>query len=246
MDSRSAKAEDICSVSAERLVVFLAGGRATRLREKAAHTPKVLQVVADVPLLDRLTAEAARLGFGRFHFALDHLYEPVLEHLADRGVRFTWSLDDVPGGAGTAGALRCASEHLPDEFAVWLADTLPPVGLCAPLLPPPKAPAVARMAVSAQVPDVRPNVTVEHGRVIAYDKHTAAGATHVDAGLYALTRAALDYIPDGRADLEQLWPELAKHQLLEAEVMTGRFLDIGTSARLAAADREMRAVRQHD
>ncbi|MEW2402219.1 NTP transferase domain-containing protein [Streptomyces sp. NPDC046862] len=230
-------------MDSERLVVFLAGGRATRLQGQAAHTPKALQVVGGVPLLDRLTADAARLGFGRFHFALDHLHEPILEHLRDRGVRFTWSLDDVPGGAGTAGALRCARDHLSEEFVVWLADTLPPAGLSGPLLPPPATPAVARMAVSAQVPDVRPNVTVEQGRVIGYDKDTAVGATHVDAGLYAMTHEVLEHIPDGRAHLEQLWPQLAERGLLEADVLTGRFLDIGTPARLAAADREMRAVR---
>ncbi|MEV4948787.1 NTP transferase domain-containing protein [Streptomyces sp. NPDC053755] len=227
----------------ERLVVFLAGGRATRLGGHAANTPKALQRVAGVPLIDHLVGEATRLGFGRFHLALDHLYEPIVEHLARQGVPFTWSLDDVPGGAGTAGALRSARDHLADDFVVWLADTLPPAELTGPVLPAPAAPAVARMAVSAQVPDVVPNVVVEDGRVVGYDKHAAAGATHVDAGLYALTREVLDHVSAGRCELEQLWPVLARRGLVEAEVVDGRFLDIGTPGRLAVADRELRAVK---
>lgn len=227
----------------ERLVVFLAGGRATRLQGHATDAPKALQLVAGVPLLDHLMAAATRLGFGRFHLALDHLYEPIVEHLAGRGVSFTWSLDDVPGGAGTAGALRSARNHLSDEFVVWLADTLPPPELTGPLLPAPTAPAVARMAVSAEVPDVIPNVTVQGDHIVRYDKYAPVGATHVDAGLYALTHDALDHVPAGRSDLEQIWPVLAGQGLLEAEVVTGQFLDIGTPDRLARADREMRAVK---
>ncbi|GGV87812.1 D-glycero-D-manno-heptose 1-phosphate guanosyltransferase [Streptomyces griseoloalbus] len=226
----------------ERLVVFVAGGRATRLQDRAADTPKALQPVAGVPLLDHLIREAARLGFGRFHLALDHLYRPIVEHLTRRGMDFTWSLDDVPGGAGTAGAIRCAGGHLPEEFVVWLADTLPPAGLDGPVLAPPTAPAVARMAVSTQVPDVVPNVVVEGGRVVGYDKHAAAGATHVDAGLYALTRDVLRYVPGRRCDLEEVWPVLAEQGLIEAEVVSGRFLDIGTPDRLATAEREWRRV----
>jgi NDP-sugar pyrophosphorylase family protein len=227
----------------ERLVVFLAGGRATRLQEHATDTPKALQLVASVPLLDHLITGATRLGFGRFHLALDHLYEPIVEHLADQGVNFTWSLDDIPGGAGTAGALRSARNHLPDEFVLWLADTLPPPELNGPLLPAPTAPAVARMAVSAQVSDVIPNVTVQDERIVSYNKYAPVGATHVDAGLYALTRDLLDHVDDGRCDLEQIWPVLAEQGLLEAEVMTGQFFDIGTPDRLARADRELRAVK---
>ncbi|MGX1131963.1 D-glycero-alpha-D-manno-heptose 1-phosphate guanylyltransferase [Streptomyces glaucescens] len=229
-------------MQSERLVVFLAGGRATRLEEHATDTPKALQPVAGAPLLDHLIAEAVHLGFGRFHLALGHLYEPIVEHLRARGVDFTWSVDDVDGGAGTAGALRAAADHLPDEFVVWLADTLPPASLRGPLLPAPTAPAVARMAVSEQVPDVTPNVTVRDGRVAAYDKQSPAGATHVDAGLYALTRDVLAHVPDGRSDLEQLWPALAEQGLMEAEVLNGRFFDIGTPGRLVVADREYRAV----
>ncbi|QOW01843.1 nucleotidyltransferase family protein [Rhodococcus pyridinivorans] len=227
----------------ERFVVFVAGGQASRLRGHASSMPKALQTVAGVPLLDRLISEATRLGFGRFHFALNHLHESILEHLSVRGTDFTWSLDDIPGGSGTAGALRSAQDQLPEEFVVWLADTLPPPDLHSPLLLPPEAPTIARMAVSAQVPDVPPNVAVQGGRIVGYDKQTSAGATHVDAGLYAMTGDIFDYVPgNGRCDLEQLWPKLAQLGCLEAEVVTGRFLDIGTPARLAVADRVFRTV----
>jgi len=215
-------------------VVFLAGGRATRLGPFGGGLPKALQPVAGLPLLDRLLAAAAEFGLSRTHLCLGHLHELILEHLRGRGVPFTYSLDDLPGGAGTAGALRTAEPHLEDSFMIWLADTIPVGAAAGPALPPPSA--VASMLVAEEVPGVTPNVVVADGRVVRYDKGGPAGARFVDAGLYSAHRSLLRYLPPGKVDLEELWPRLIELGLLHADAAEGTFLDIGTPERLAKAE----------
>lgn len=225
---------------AGRQVVFLAGGRATRLRGHDNDRPKVLQSIAGTLLLDRLLASASRLGFDRFHFALDHRFEPIVDHLARRATDFTWSLDDVPGGAGTAGAVRSAQRFLEEQFVVWLADTLAPTRLPVDFLPPPSLGCLARMCVSASVPDVRPNVMAQDGRIKAYRKDGCKGCSFVDAGLYALSKDVVDLIPTaGRFDLEDLWPLLIEKDQLQVAMVLGTFLDIGTPERMALAEQHL-------
>lgn len=216
-------------------VVFLAGGRATRLRQLGGVLPKALQPVGGVPLLDRLIEAAIGYGARSFHFALGHRHDQVTEHLRRRAIPFTYSLDDLPRGSGTAGALRAAAPYLSDSFLLWLADTLP-VGNPRLVLSRPAAPRLATMAVSSAVPDVTPNVVVADGLVTAYDKRGAPGAAFVDAGMYLVRKEILQHIPTGKVDLEQLWPTLSRLGLLQAEELDGMFLDIGTPERLLSAE----------
>ncbi len=210
----------------------MAGGRATRLRHMAVSRPKALQLVNGVPLLDRLVDVASAWGLDQFHFCLGFQHETVLTHLRQRRLDFTYSLDDQPGGSGTAGALRTAAPYLADVFVLWLADTLP---VTAGGEPRPPEPHIATMTLCHEVPGVTPNVAATEGRVTAYRKDGAGTAEFVDAGLYSVTREILRYVPAGRADLESVWPRLIDDGQLGAVVVDGVFLDIGTPARLARA-----------
>lgn len=220
-------------------VVFLAGGLATRLQERGRDLPKALQMVGGVPLVDRLIEVARGAGIAAFHFALGHLHQPLVQHLRERGVDFTYSLDDLEGGSGSAGALRAAAPYLDERFTVWLADTLP-VDPPSGWFTHPRPPYLASMVVSSAVPDVTPNVAVADGSVMAYAKNGATGARYVDAGMYLLCRDVLDHVPAGRSDLERLWPALAAAGVLAAQPCGSTFLDIGTPDRLDYAERVLR------
>lgn len=212
----------------------MAGGYGTRLGQAGAACPKVLQPVAGRPFVDLLLSLLTAKGFRRFCFCLGHLAEQVVAHLEQRWPQLapTYRVDDWP--LGTGGSLIAASELLDETFLLVMGDTyldIDYVGLLARLSPA----ALGVMAVTDQVTDVPPNVQINSGRVVRYDKATSTGASWVDTGALVLRRSAISLLRDVRApaDLCVMLTGLIDQQALLAFPVHTPFYDIGTPERLS-------------
>ena len=100
-------------------VVILAAGKGTRMRSKL---PKVLQPLADRPLLEHVIATAEHLNSRSICVVYGHGGETVQEHFAGRDV--AWALQEPQ--LGTGHAVQQAMPHLNDqEVAVILYGDVP-------------------------------------------------------------------------------------------------------------------------
>jgi len=120
--------------------VVLAAGEGRRLRPLTDHRPKALCPVGNVPLLDRVLARVAALGFvGPERVAVNacHLAEQVVAHVGARA-HLSWELDGPLGTSGGVARLRSWIDGrgvLVGNADAYLADPHAPPGAdIAPLL----------------------------------------------------------------------------------------------------------------
>lgn len=111
-------------------VAILAGGKGTRLRERAGNVPKPLVPVGGRPLLLHQLELCRRSGFNRVLLLVHHLYEQIQQLLGDGtalGLEIGYHVETQ--ARGTAGALRDALHLLAPRFLVLYGDTFLDVDL---------------------------------------------------------------------------------------------------------------------
>lgn len=101
--------------------LILAGGQATRLRPYTDTRPKAMVEVAGRPIIDHQLAWLADHGVEHVVVSCGYKAEVLREHLGSRadGPRTTLLVEDEPLGRG--GALRYASQGLPEQDAPYFA-----------------------------------------------------------------------------------------------------------------------------
>ncbi len=212
-------------------VAILAGGLATRIRPLTEKIPKALVEIAGEPFL----AHQLRLlkAHGIWHVVLCLGYRgEMVEEYAGSGARFGLRIDyafDGPTLRGTAGALRNALPLLGDRFLVLYGDSYLPCDYQA----------VERAFLASGKPALMTvfpndnqwdtsNVEFSEGRLIAYSKKDrTARMRHIDYGLGALHRSALDGPGD---DLAQVYEALVRAGQLAGYEVPERFYEIGSFA----------------
>ncbi len=218
-----------------RTVVVLAGGLGLRVAHLTGpDLPKALLPVGGRPFIDLKIADLASGGADEIVLLVGHNARFLDQHLGDvatpAGVHVR-CVADGPALLGTGGAIRAALDTLPERFWVTYGDTLLDVSMepvedfadsCA---------VEGVMVVLENVDRWEPsNVSVQDGRVVAYDKGAPLG-THrfIDFGMLLLGRAAFAaHAPGTTFDLGQvLGDEIAKRRL-GAWTVSHRFRDIGT------------------
>ena len=105
-------------------MAILAGGRGTRLKDRAGRLPKPMVQVLGKPLLDHQIALCKRHGFSRILLLVHYKHELISQHLGDGsryGVSLGYQVEESP--RGTAGALRDALPRLTETFLVIYGDT---------------------------------------------------------------------------------------------------------------------------
>ncbi len=221
--------------------VILAGGLGVRLRPLTLEIPKPMVPVAGKPYLEHQLRELARQGIRDVVLLTGWLGEQIESHFGDGsalGLRIRYSREPEP--LGTGGALVRALPLLAEDFVLIYGDSYLPMDY--PL-------AVQRLRETGcsgvlVIYDnrhgdtgVANNVAVApDGRITRYEKGApqTAGLTHVDAGVAALRRRALeDWDGPPRFSLEkEIYTRLiARGELYGLEVRQ-RFYDIGTPERL--------------
>lgn len=231
--------------------VIPCGGRATRLKELAARTPKILVEVAGQPLAHRILAQLARAGFTEVVLCVGHLGGMIRAALDD-GERFGLRVvvvDEGDRALGTWGAVRGAADHLAPAFLVTYGDSLLPLDLAESMRSLAESPwALGVMTTWRNQDAVEPsNAAVEGDRVIRFAATASDRAKPgplldaIDYGAIALRREAVLRLDEGRAaPLGTLFASLATEGRLGSLPVTRRFHEIGTPAGLAAAEAAIR------
>ena len=223
--------------------VILAGGLGTRLGTLTADIPKPLVPVCGRPFLDWLLSWLAKTGVAEVILLIGYLGEKTRAFVGDGrqwGLAVRYSVEPTP--LGTGGALKHASNSLPDRFLLLYGDSYLPIDYADVSRTFNASDADAMMVLYADRSGstaVNANATIDAGGCVReFRKGDASGMTHIDAGAVALNRSVLSRLPDGSSSLEtELYPVLAAEGRLMAYRTDQRFYDMGTPAGLAEIER---------
>jgi NDP-sugar pyrophosphorylase family protein len=225
-------------------VAILAGGRATRMGELTATTPKYLLPVAGRPFADHQLEWLAGAGVERVVICVGHLGGEIREFVGD-GSRWGLEVTYVDEGSelrGTAGALRLAADQgaLEAAFGVLYGDSYLRFDLADAWRTFRDAGRLMLMCVlrnEGRWDDS--NAAVADGLVTRYQKGladpAAEGLDHIDYGFSILDRdATMKMIePTAQTDLAELYTRLAADGEAAAYEVRERFYEIGSPAGLA-------------
>jgi NDP-sugar pyrophosphorylase family protein len=221
--------------------VILAGGLGTRLRPVLGGKPKVLAEVAGRPFLAHLLAHLSRCGIHHVVLATGWRSEEVEAFVGDGsiwGLSVEISPEETP--LGTGGAVRQSAALVrSDPFLVLNGDTFVAADP-ARLLDFHLAHSARASLLAARVGDRSRYGALRidaEGRVLGFSEKGLVGEGYINAGVYALSRAALGLLPaSGPCLLEiDLFPALLGGGLWALRV-EAPFLDIGTPESLRAAE----------
>lgn len=218
-------------------VVILAGGLGTRLWPLTRDVPKPLVPVAGRPYLEYQLDLLRRQQIRDVLLLTGHLGQRIADHFGDGsrlGLNIRYSCEEQP--LGTGGALRLARPLLEETFVLLNGDSYLPIEYRSVLAALRQSNVLAVLAVydnRREDTRVKNNILLDAERRVArYQKGAPepAGLTHVDAGVLALRRDALDLYPNpGSFSLENdLYPLLIDRRTMLGVETAQRFYDIGT------------------
>lgn len=218
-------------------MVFLVGGKGTRLGAMSADLPKPLQPVAGKPFLRHLIDYARRAGMQRFLLLAGHLGEKVEAEFADDA---DVSVLIEPEPLGTGGALRFAQAQLDETFLMANGDSFFRVDLHALATPPSLPHWVGKLALRRiENADRYGVVEIEGERITGFRERGAGGAGVINGGVYLLRRELAYQISPGFTSLERdVFPSYAAQGRLAGAICEGPFIDIGIPETLATAQRD--------
>jgi D,D-heptose 1,7-bisphosphate phosphatase len=236
-------------------IVIVAGGKSTRLLERAAGLPKPMVEVGGKPLLEHQLLLGRRYGCTDFLFLTGFGAEHIRNYFGDGSrwsVRIRHHAESEP--LGTGGALLNAFERLEDRFLVLYGDTMLDVDLSR------------MMAAHSEGIDatlfVHPNdhpqdsdlVEIDaNGRIVSFHPYPHPNGRHfgnlATAALYVVTKNALaEWRPTYESRhvdcAKDLFPEmLARGRVLQGYRSREYIKDAGTPARLDRVRSEYAAGR---
>jgi len=195
--------------------------------------PKPMVPVRGKPFLEHQIEYVRSQGFADILILASYLGEQIEEYFGDGsplGVRMAYSYEKSP--MGTGGALKLAGHLLEESFFLLNGDTLLPIDyrdLCGRY----KTGGQPGMIVAyGNEEKVAPsNLKIGDGNVVLeYNKKSAEGMTHLDAGAIVLKKSVIDMIPAGEVcSLEQeIFPRLIEGGELLAFPTARRFYDMGS------------------
>jgi D-glycero-alpha-D-manno-heptose 1-phosphate guanylyltransferase len=219
---------------------ILAGGFATRLRTVVADQPKVLADVAGRPFLAYVFDWLADAGVRRAVLCTGYLGDLVRERFGDAYGPLALRYSREPAPLGTGGALRHALAHVDAGLLLALnGDSFCEADL-AKMLRLHCAHGARATVLVRRVGDAARYGQVDwqpDGRVTSFAEKAESGPGWINAGVYLIRRELLAALPEGPLSLErEALPAWADGRL-HAVPTRGRFIDIGTPASYARAER---------
>ncbi len=230
--------EMVVAVDRPNLVVVMAGGKGTRLGIHTLSCPKPLLPIGDKPIIDHIIERARQSGFHHFVVAIRHLGSMIEEHLGDGsalGVHVAYAREHQ--ALGTAGALSLLDPRPTEPILVSNGDVLTDLRYSEILDFHLQHGAFATMAVRSYEWRHPFGVVRTQGLDITGFEEKPLFHSHVNAGIYVVDPAALDYLEyGGYCDIPTLFERLrAADRKAIVYPMHEDWLDIGSPADLERA-----------
>lgn len=218
--------------------VILAGGRGERLRPLTDSIPKPMIRIKGKPFLQYQIELLRKNKIADILLCVGFLHEAIADYFGNGSefkVNLHYSVEEV--FLGTAGALKNAQQHIPQDFVLLYGDSYLPIDYtqlvqgwfacnCLGLV----------VCYDNQLGIEVNNICLDpEGKIRSYNKRKASPqANYVEAGVSVLKKDVLDFIPAGRqVSLEEdIFPALIKAQGLKGYPVSQRYYDMGTPERL--------------
>jgi D-glycero-alpha-D-manno-heptose 1-phosphate guanylyltransferase len=225
-------------------VVILAGGFGTRIRHLLPDRPKPMALVLGRPFVEWVVRFFAKKGCTDFTLSTGHMAGMIALHFEQQpvpGVRVACRPEATP--LGTAGGfLNCVAGSLPSPGA-WLVvngDSLVFADY-RPMLEPIDAGRADSVVLGLALPDASRYGTLEvgpHDRLVSF-REKRIGAGVINSGVYAFSPRAIRTMPAQRplSFETDVFPAFAATGRVSVARTAAPFLDIGTPASLAEAER---------
>ena len=214
-------------------VLILAGGLATRLHPLTTTIPKSLIEIQGQPFITHQLRLLQQKGIEKVVLCIGHLGEQIIDKIGD-GKAFGLSITYVKDGAqllGTAGAIKQALTHLPENFFVLYGDSY----LSCDYIAIQKAFLNSRKQALMTIFKNQgqwdsSNVEFKYGHILQYDKkNKTSRMQHIDYGLGVFSKQVFTFIPDHMEyDLALVYQTLVVQQELAAFEVTERFYEVGS------------------
>jgi dTDP-glucose pyrophosphorylase len=231
----------IGAVERPNWVVLMAGGLGTRLRPLTEDCPKPMLQVAGKPILEGILESFVDQGFRRFFLSVNYKAEMVRNHFGNGekwGVEVTYLHETQR--LGTAGALSLLPARPADPLIVMNGDLLTRAAFDKLVDFHEGQSAVATMTVREYGLQVPYGVVHLNGTQIEAIEEKPVQRFFVNAGIYVLSPAVLDEIPqDKMFDMPMLFERLlATEKPVTAYPLREYWLDIGRLEEFERAQRE--------
>lgn len=228
-------------VERDNWVVLMAGGLGARLRPLTDTCPKPLLNIGGKPILENIIEAFIEQGFRKFFISVNYRAEMIKEHFG-AGERWGAKIEYLHEleRLGTAGALSLLKERPDAPIVVMNADLITKANFGAMLRFHEEHNSTATMAVREydfQIP--YGVVRVEGTRILGIEEKPIQ-SFFVNAGIYVLSAAALDSIPQQAFfDMPSLFQSLTKAGGgVSAYPLREYWLDIGRIEEYERAQRE--------
>lgn len=208
----------------------MAGGLGTRLRPFTNVLPKPLVPIGDMSVLEMILRQLASAGFEDVVLSVGYKSELIMAVIGD-GSEFGLTIDYVhePEALGTVGSLRLMTDMLHDQFLVMNGDLCTDLDFSRLLAAHRAGDALLTIASYARHERIELGVlTVDDGMVVGFEEKPEFDF-QVSMGIYAMTRAALEYLPpSGPFGFDQLVQALlASDAPIANHPFDGSWCDIG-------------------
>lgn len=222
-------------------LVIMAGGKGTRLRPLTQNCPKPMLPVGGKPMLEHILLRARAEGIRHIVLAINYLGEMIEDYFGDGRawqlqIRYLREKDAL----GTAGALSMLDEPQTAPILVCNGDVLTDIHYTDFLDFHEKNGALATMAVKQhEWRNPFGVVRTEGVDIISFDEKPITRC-HVNAGIYALSPEAMQYLrPNSACDMPGLFEKIqADGGKIIAYPMHEPWLDVGRPDDLALAQQE--------
>lgn len=213
--------------------ILLAGGLGTRLQSVVSDRPKPMALIGGKPFMEYVVHELSRHGIRDIIFAVGYKGSMVEEYFGDGsdfGVTVSYAYEETL--LGTAGAIKNAARYkTEDKIFVLNADTFYQIDYTR-LLRLVEEKGLEMGLVLREVTDVSRygQATLSDGLLTGFDEKVAqARPGTINGGIYVLSGALIEEIPEGKVSLEHdMIPKWLKEgRRLGGIVNDGYFIDIG-------------------
>ena len=221
------------------IMVIMAGGIGKRLLPHTENCPKPMLEVSGKPILEHIIERAKSEGFINFIISINYLGEMIENYFGTgekMGVNIDYIREKKP--LGTAGALSLLNLKTEEPFIVSNGDVITDIRYGELLDFHIKNNSTATMAVNLYEWQNPYGVVGLNGIEITGFDEKPINRTHINAGVYALSKNALTFFKkDSPCDMPKLFEQLrASSEKIIAYPMHEPWLDVGRPVDLNQAN----------